>query len=32
LQPGFETARMYKGKAPQLTQPGVFAMTTLELG
>ncbi|RWP49966.1 GNAT family N-acetyltransferase [Mesorhizobium sp.] len=32
LQPGFETARMYKGKAPQLTQSGVFAITTLELG
>ncbi|RWN65290.1 MAG: GNAT family N-acetyltransferase [Mesorhizobium sp.] len=32
LQPGFETARMYKGKAPELTQSGVFAITTLELG
>ncbi|MER9016181.1 GNAT family N-acetyltransferase [Mesorhizobium sp. M0898] len=32
LQPGFETARMYKGKAPQLVQSGVFAITTLELG
>jgi hypothetical protein len=32
LQPGFETARMYKGKAPQLTQSEVFAITTLELG
>ncbi|AZO64195.1 GNAT family N-acetyltransferase [Mesorhizobium sp. M6A.T.Cr.TU.016.01.1.1] len=32
LQPGFETARMYKGKAPQLMQSGVFAITTLELG
>ncbi|AZN98392.1 GNAT family N-acetyltransferase [Mesorhizobium sp. M9A.F.Ca.ET.002.03.1.2] len=32
LKPGFETARMYKGKAPQLTQSGVFAITTLELG
>lgn len=32
LQPGFETARMYRGKAPQLVQSGVFAITTLELG
>ncbi|MER9866471.1 GNAT family N-acetyltransferase [Mesorhizobium sp. M0136] len=32
LQPGFETARMYRGKAPQLTQSGVYAITTLELG
>jgi hypothetical protein len=32
LQPGFETARMYKGKAPQFAQSGVFAITTLELG
>ncbi|MER8437646.1 GNAT family N-acetyltransferase [Mesorhizobium sp. M1312] len=32
LHPGFETARMYKGKAPQLAQSGVFAITTLELG
>ncbi|TIO10013.1 GNAT family N-acetyltransferase [Mesorhizobium sp.] len=32
LQPGFETARMYKGKVPQLMQSGVFAITTLELG
>ncbi|CAH2400084.1 GNAT family N-acetyltransferase [Mesorhizobium ventifaucium] len=32
LQPGFETARMYRGKAPQLAQSGVFAITTLELG
>ncbi|TIX36253.1 MAG: GNAT family N-acetyltransferase, partial [Mesorhizobium sp.] len=32
LQPGFETARMYKGRAPQLMQSGVFAITTLELG
>jgi hypothetical protein len=32
LQPGFETARMYKGRAPQLAQSGVFAITTLELG
>ncbi|CCV12117.1 GNAT family N-acetyltransferase [Mesorhizobium sp. STM 4661] len=32
LQPGFETARMYRGKAPRLMQSGVFAITTLELG
>ncbi|RWP38764.1 GNAT family N-acetyltransferase [Mesorhizobium sp.] len=32
LRPGFETARMYRGKARQLTQSGVFAITTLELG
>lgn len=32
FQPGFETARMYKGRAPQLAQSGVFAITTLELG
>ncbi|CCV08047.1 GCN5-related N-acetyltransferase [Mesorhizobium metallidurans STM 2683] len=32
LQPGFETARMYRGKAPQIMQSGVFAITTLELG
>ncbi|MER8967927.1 GNAT family N-acetyltransferase [Mesorhizobium sp. M0808] len=32
LQPGFETTRMYKGKAPQLMQSGIFAITTLELG
>lgn len=32
LQPGFETARMYRGKAPRIVQSGVFAITTLELG
>lgn len=32
LQPGFETARMYKGETPELAQSGVFAITTLELG
>ncbi|RWL04399.1 MAG: GNAT family N-acetyltransferase [Mesorhizobium sp.] len=32
LEPGFETARMYRGKAPQIAQSGVFAITTLELG
>ncbi|RWH99101.1 MAG: GNAT family N-acetyltransferase [Mesorhizobium sp.] len=32
FEPGFETARMYRGKAPQLTQSGVFAITSLELG
>ena len=29
---GFETARMYRGAAPGLHLPGVFAVTTLELG
>lgn len=32
LRPGFETARMYNGKAPRHAQSGVFAITTLELG
>ncbi|PDQ17513.1 GNAT family N-acetyltransferase [Mesorhizobium sanjuanii] len=32
LRPGFETARMYRGKAPRVMQSGVFAITTLELG
>lgn len=29
---GFETARMYKGGAPEIESQGVFAITTLELG
>jgi GNAT superfamily N-acetyltransferase len=29
---GFETARMYRGAAPSLHLPGIFAVTTLELG
>lgn len=32
LQPGFETARMYRGPAPQAAAEGLFALTTLELG
>lgn len=32
LQPGFETARMYRGKAPVIDRDGVFAITSLELG
>lgn len=32
LTKGFETARMYRGPAPTLHMPGVFAITSLELG
>jgi hypothetical protein len=32
LQPGFETARMYKGQPPEEDLVAVFAATTLELG
>lgn len=32
LEPGFETARMYRGPAPQAATDGLFAVTTLELG
>lgn len=32
LQPAFETARMYKGPAPDLPLEAIFAVTTLELG
>jgi len=32
LKPAFETARMYKGGAPDLTQARVFGVTTFELG
>lgn len=32
LTPGFETARMYKGAAPDLPLGEIFGITTLELG
>jgi ribosomal protein S18 acetylase RimI-like enzyme len=32
FQPGFTTARMYRGKPPSSSLAGVFAVTTLELG
>lgn len=32
MERGFETARMYRGKAPALHIAGVFAVTSLELG
>lgn len=32
FQRGFETARMYHGKAPSIAMDQVFAVTTLELG
>lgn len=32
FQPGFETARMYLGKPPEIDISSVFAVTTLELG
>ena len=32
LQPVFETARMYKGKAPDLDLSRIFGITTFELG
>lgn len=32
FQPGFQTARMYRGRAPDIDMHRVFAITTLELG
>ena len=32
LEPGFVTARMYRGGTPEINLDGVFATTTLELG
>lgn len=32
MAPGFETSRMYKNGNPPALHPGVFAITTLELG
>jgi hypothetical protein len=32
LTPSFETARMYTGPTPDIDLPGLFAVTTLELG
>ncbi len=32
LEPVFETARMYRGKAPEVPLKNVFGVTTLELG
>ena len=32
MRPGFTTARMYRGAPPQVSLPGIFAITTLELG
>jgi len=32
LAPVFETARMYRGKAPVVPLKNVFGVTTLELG
>jgi GNAT superfamily N-acetyltransferase len=32
LAPDFETARMYRGRAPEVPLEGVFGVTTLELG
>jgi hypothetical protein len=32
LTKGFETARMYRGAAPQMDRSALFAVTTLELG
>jgi len=32
MQPGFTTARMYRGAPPPVSLPGIFAITTLELG
>jgi hypothetical protein len=32
LAPVFETARMYRGLVPQLRFPGMFGITTFELG
>ena len=32
LEPGFVTARMYRGGTPEMKLDGVFATTTLELG
>jgi len=32
LRPVFETARMYKGKAPNLNIQNIFGLTSFELG
>lgn len=32
FQPGFQTARMYRGNAPDIDMRKIFAITTLELG
>ena len=32
LAPVFETARMYRGPAPDLPLPRIFGITTFELG
>ncbi len=32
LEPSFETARMYRGPAPQIDVKGIYGVTTLELG
>ena len=32
LEPGFRTARMYRGQAPEYDRSSVFGVTTLELG
>lgn len=32
LSPTFETARMYTGPAPEIDRPGLFGITSLELG
>lgn len=32
MSPAFETARMYKGTAPELPSDGVYGITTFELG
>lgn len=32
FQPGFQTARMYRGNAPAIDMRKIFAITTLELG
>ena len=32
MAPGFETARMYRGPAPEVAMPMVFGTTSLELG
>lgn len=32
LTPAFETARMYRGPTPQLPMPGIYGITSFELG
>ena len=32
FSPGFETCRMYRGPAPEVSAGGIFGITTLELG